>query len=237
MTEFVYKPSHSIFEFINFKVLKGLFSLSLFTNIRSYVKKYFSNSKLVKLMEFPVLFLGATPGNTPALYSIMNYSGLYQGTFYPMGGFNEVISAFVNLAKEKGVSIVCNAEVSKIHVNGSTASALTVNGEKHDFDGVVAGADYNHVEQVLLDEEYRNYSKDYWDKREMAPSSLLFYVGVDQKLTGLDHHVLFFDEDFDKHAEEIYESPKWPTSPLFYLSCTSLPIHQLLLKEKKIYSF
>ena len=222
MTEFVYKPSHSIFEFINLKVLKGLFSLSLFTNIRSYVKKYFKNSKLVKLMEFPVLFLGATPSNTPALYSIMNYSGLYQGTYYPMGGFNEVISAFVNLAKEKGVSIVCNAEVSKIHVNSSTASALTINGEKHEFDGVVAGADYNHVEQMLLDEKYRNYTKDYWDKREMAPSSLLFYVGVDQKLTGLDHHVLFFDEDFDKHAEEIYESPKWPTSPLFYLSCTSL---------------
>ena len=233
MSEFVYKPSHSIFEFINFKVLKGIFSLSLFNNIRSYVKKYFRNSKLVKLMEFPVLFLGATPRNTPALYSIMNYSGLYQGTYYPMGGFNEVITAFVNLAKEKGVKLVCNAEVTKIHVSSSRARALTVNGEKYNFDGVVAGADYNHVEQVLLDEEYRNYSKDYWDKREMAPSSLLFYVGVNQKLKGLDHHVLFFDEDFDKHAEEIYESPKWPSSPLFYLSCTSLTDPSVAPKGKE----
>jgi len=222
MTELVYKPSHSILEFINFQVLKGVFSLSVFTNFRSYVRKYFSHPKLVKLMEFPVLFLGATPSNTPALYSLMNYSGLFQGTFYPMGGFNKIISAFVNLAMEKGVKIVCNAEVNKINVENSRANAINVNGELHVFDGIVAGADYNHVEQVLLDEEYRNYSINYWDKREMAPSSLLFYVGLNEKLKDLDHHVLFFDKDFDEHAKEIYEEPKWPTSPLFYLSCPSI---------------
>ena len=121
MNDFVYRPSHSPLEFINFKVLKGLLDLNVFSNFRSYVKKYFKNETLVQLMEFPVLFLGATPENTPALYSLMNYSGLYQGTYYPMGGFNEIISALVSLAKEKGVEIICNSNVEKINIDGDSA--------------------------------------------------------------------------------------------------------------------
>jgi len=222
MTDLVYKPSHSIFEFINLQVLKGLFHLDIFTNFRKYVRKYFRHTKLIQLMEFPVLFLGATPKNTPALYSLMNYTGLSQGTFYPIGGFNEVISALVDLAKEKGVKIHCNSEIEKVNVINGKAKSLTINNEKLDFDGVVAGADYHHVEQFLLDEKFRNYPKTYWDKREMAPSSLLFYIGLDKKLKNIDHHTLFFDQDFDIHAEEIYDDPKWPTSPLFYMSCSSV---------------
>ena len=173
-------------------------------------------------MEFPVLFLGATPKNTPALYSLMNYTGLFQGTYYPIGGFNEVVSALVELAREKGVNIHCNSEISKVNASGSLAKGLEVNGDIHLFDGIVAGADYHHVEQNLLDEHYRNYTTEYWNKREMAPSSLLFYVGLDKKLENIDHHTLFFDEDFDNHAREIYDDPKWPASPLFYMSCSSI---------------
>jgi phytoene desaturase len=222
MTDLVYKPSHSILEFINIQVVKGLFHLDIFTNFRKYVRKYFKNKKLIQLMEFPVLFLGATPKNTPALYSLMNYTGLFQGTYYPIGGFNEVVSALVELAREKGVNIHCNSEISKVNASGSLAKGLEVNGDIHLFDGIVAGADYHHVEQNLLDEDYRNYSPEYWNKREMAPSSLLFYIGLDKKLENIDHHTLFFDEDFDNHAREIYDDPKWPVSPLFYMSCSSI---------------
>tara|TARA_B100001093_G_scaffold467941_1_gene487502 strand:+ start:4452 stop:5930 length:1479 start_codon:yes stop_codon:yes gene_type:complete len=222
MTDLVYKPSHTIFEFINLQVLKGLLHLDIFTNFRKYVRKYFKHKKLIQLMEFPVLFLGATPKNTPALYSLMNYSGLYQGTFYPIGGFTEVIAALVNLAEEKGVKINCNAEIKKVHTSGSLARGLEINGDIYNFDGIVAGADYHHVEQSLLDESLRNYSQDYWDKREMAPSSLLFYIGLDKKMKDVEHHTLFFDQDFDEHAKEIYDDPKWPAAPLFYMSCTSI---------------
>ena len=222
MNDFVYRPSHSPLEFINFKVLKGLLDLNVFSNFRSYVRKYFKNEKLVQLMEFPVLFLGAKPENTPALYSLMNYSGLYQGTYYPMGGFNEIISALVSLAKEKGVEITCNSNVEKINIDGDSAKSITSNGVEYFFNGIVAGADYHHVEQSLLNKEYRNYSKKYWETREMAPSSLLFYVGINKKLSNVRHHNLFFDQDFDQHAKEIYDDPKWPENPLFYLSCPSI---------------
>lgn len=222
MDSLVYKPSHSALEFINLKVLKGLFHLNVFSNFRSYVKKYFSNSKLTRLMEFPILFLGATPQNTPALYSLMNYSGLHQGTYYPIGGFHEIIVALSKLASEKGVVINYNSVVENISVSNNKVDNITVNGDQFEFDGVVAAADYHHVEQVLIDKKYRNYNSEYWEKREMAPSSLLFYVGVDKKLKNVHHHNLFFDEDFDQHAKEIYDEPNWPKNPLFYLSCPSI---------------
>ena len=222
MDSLVYKPSHSIFEFINLKVLIGVLHLNVFSNFRSYVKKYFSDSRLTRLMEFPVLFLGATPQNTPALYSLMNYSAFSQGTFYPMGGFHEIILGLSKLAKEKGVVINCNSNVDKINVVNRKANEIIVNGEKLLFDGVIAAADYNHVEQKLLDKPFRNYSPEYWENREMSPSSLLFYVGIDKRLNNLQHHNLFFDTDFDQHANEIYDSPQWPKNPLFYLSCPSI---------------
>ncbi|MDN3550056.1 phytoene desaturase family protein [Mucilaginibacter aquaedulcis] len=221
MGEYVFRPSHSITEFIDFNLIKKSFSMQLLSSMSKHVRSYFKNPRLIKLLEFPVLFLGATPQNTPAMYSMMNHADLALGTWYPKGGMNEIVKAMVNLAGELGVDIKLNTEVTKIEVKDKLVSSIITNNGTFTADFVIAGADYEHVDQHLLAKPDQNYTPQYWDKRTMSPSSLLFYIGTNKKVEGIKHHNLFFDEDFELHAEEIYTSPEWPTSPLFYVSCTS----------------
>lgn len=217
----VYKPSRSITEFTSPKLLYDVLRMDVFLSMSKHVRKFFSHPQLIKLMEFPVLFLGATPQNTPALYSLMNYADLSLGTWYPQGGMFEIVKAFVSLAEEKGVKIIYNAEVTAVDAKGRQATAVQSTAGTFEADIVVAGADYHHIDQKVLKPEHRNYTPDYWKKRTMAPSSLLFYIGLNKRLEGLTHHTLFFDEEFDQHAHDIYTDPKWPSKPLFYTSLSS----------------
>jgi len=219
--DLVHKPSVSMFEFFDFKLIAGALRLQLFSSFRKHVKQYFESERLRKLMEFPVLFLGATPQNTPALYSLMNYAGLMLGTFYPQGGFHKVILGMQQLAENLGVYMHFNTSVEQIVTDDKLAVALKTSERHSTFKGVISGADYHFTELHLLEKKYRNYQPDYWEKRTMAPSSLLFYLGIDKKVNSILHHNLFFDEDFDRHAFEIYEQPQWPTKPLFYVCCPS----------------
>ncbi|NCD71369.1 phytoene desaturase family protein [Mucilaginibacter agri] len=221
MGEYVFRPSHSITEFIDWNLIKKSFSIQLLTSVRKHVRKYFKNPRLVKMLEFPVLFLGATAQDIPAMYSMMNYADLVLGTWYPAGGMHQIVKGMVKVANELGVEIKLNTAVTKIEtLKGKVSDIKTTQGDYH-ADFVVAGADYAHVDQELLDQPDRNYTPQYWDKRVMSPSSLLFYIGTDCKIEGIQHHNLFFDEDFEQHAAEIYTNPKWPEKPLFYVACTS----------------
>lgn len=219
--EFVWKPSLSITEFFDIRLLSKAISLDLFASFGKHIRKFFKNDRLLQIMEFPILFLGATPQNTPALYSLMNYAEIALGTWYPMGGMHEVIKGMVSLAEEKGVKILLDHPVEKIVVENGHAKGVQTSQGFVEADLVVGGADYHHIETKLLADNEQNYSENYWQKRTMAPSSLLFYLGVEGKVDKLLHHNLFFDEDFNLHADEIYTNPKWPSKPLFYVSAPS----------------
>ncbi len=222
MNEFVYKPGHSIGEFADRRVVSSLFRLQMFTSFSRHVRSLFRHPKLRKLLEFPVLFLGATPEKTPAMYSLMNYADMALGTWYPMGGMYQIVEGMLRLAEELGVRVETGREVVQIYVpNGHATRVLTRQGQEYPADVVVGGADYHHIESQLLERPQRNYSEKYWESRTMAPSCLLYYLGVNKRLDRLEHHNLFFDEDFGLHAREIYEEPQWPQKPLFYLSAPS----------------
>lgn len=214
----VYRPGESILELITIETAKKVDQF--FSTISKDVRKKFKNPKLIQILEFPVLFLGAKPSDTPSFYSFMNYADFGMGTWQPTNGFFDVISGMATLAKELGVTIQTDASVEKIIVNEGVANGIIVNKETIYSDIVLSGADYHHTE-TLLDEKYKQYSEKYWDKKVFAPSSLLFYVGFDKKIDDVLHHNLFFDVDFDLHAKEIYDQPKWPTEPLFYANFTS----------------
>lgn len=216
--DLVYNPGVSPLELVTLETAKKV--NQFFSNIKRDVRKEFKNERLVKILEFPVLFLGAKPSDTPSFYSFMNYADFGLGTFHPKKGMYEVILAIESLAKELGVKIKTNAPVEKILTKGEQAIGVVSNGISHFADVVLSGADYHHTE-TLLEKPLRQYSESYWSKKTFAPSSLLFYVGFDKKLKNVNHHTLFFDVDFDEHAKAIYDNPKWPENPLFYASFPS----------------
>jgi phytoene desaturase len=221
MGELVYRPSLSWSEYMHPGLIAGLLKTKVFRSLRKHVQAHFTDDRLRLLMEFPVLFLGAAPQNTPALYSLMNYADMELGTWYPMGGMGKVVDAFVRVAEKQGATLRLNEPVKRIIVEGGKAVGVETDKGILRADVVVAGADYHHVDQELLPEAMKGYSADYWKGRTMAPSGLLFYLGFDRVLPDLEHHTLFFDESLDRHSTEIYDEPQWPSKPLFYTSCAS----------------
>jgi len=220
MQDFVNKPCHNWAEFISPKIAKSALKLDLFTNFRTYVARYFKSDKLRTLMEFPVIFLGASPKNIPALYSLMNYGGYALGTHYPLGGFYQLVLAMKKIAEKQGASFHFNKTVERINTQTDKVKSLTIDSKNYEFDVVVASSDYHHTE-TLLDREYRNYDETYWEKKTFAPSSLIFYLGVNETIPNLKHHTLFFENDLDEHIDCIYKEKKWPEKPLFYACCPS----------------
>ncbi len=220
--DLVYRPSRSVTEFLDLRLLTGLFKLDLFKSYRKHVDALFTHPRIKQILEFPVYFLGGIPQNTPALYTLMSYADLALGTWYPMGGMHEIIKGMVAVAEEQGARFEYHAEVTGLPAEGkSLADVPTTDGRSFPADVVVAGADYHHVEQHLLSPEHRQYTPEYWDRRVMAPSSLIFYLGLDRRTPNLEHHNLFFDQSFSSFAREIYDRPQWPSEPLFYVNVTS----------------
>lgn len=231
----VYKPGASPLELVTPETITKI--TQFFSSLRSQVRKHIKSEKLIQILEFPVLFLGAKPSNTPAFYNFMNYADFVLGTWHPKGGMYMVIEAMISLAKSLGVEIKTEAHVEAIKVNAQAeVEGLVVNGQKLETSIVLSGADYHHTE-TLLPENYRQYSEKYWDSKVFAPSSLLFYVGFDKKIEHVCHHSLFFDTDFDTHAKSIYDTPEWPEKPLFYASFPSITDASFAPKGKEAGTF
>ncbi|PBQ30989.1 phytoene dehydrogenase [Sphingobacteriaceae bacterium] len=219
MDRLIYKPALSWKEYASWDVLTGALRTRIFQSMSTHVRSYFKDERLISLMEFPVIFLGAMPDKIPALYSLMNYSAFSMGTWYPMGGMCKIIEGMHKLALSLGVKFKTNAAVDEIAVLSNKAISVSSKSYAYKADAVVASADYHHVEKKLLGESDRNYTEDYWSKKVMAPSCLIFYLGVNKRINKLEHHNLFFDTDFNKHASQIYDKPQWPEDPLFYACC------------------
>ena len=222
INKLVHKPGLSVLEFADWETVSGVFKLQVFSSIKKHISKYFKNEKLRQIMEFPVLFLGALPEDTPALYSLMNYADIKGGTWYPDKGMYAVVNGMYQLAVELGVRFQFNERVNELVVENALIKKVVTDKNTYVADVIISGADYQFTEQSLLPLAYRSYSTKYWEKKVMAPSCLLYYVGLNKKLKSPVHHSLFFDVSFDKHGQEIYKNPKWPNEPLFYVSVSSV---------------
>jgi len=217
----VYKPGLSLAEFIDWEVIRNMFKLDVFISMKKHVAKHFKHYKLRQMMEFPILFLGALPENTPALYSLMNYADIKGGTWYPEGGMYSIVIAMQKLAEEMGARFHFDEEVEEILIEGKKVKKVRSKKDLYTADAIISGADYYFTENNLLPQLSRSYKEAYWNDRVLAPSCLLYYIGLNKRLTKVLHHSLFFDVPFDLHAREIYQHPQWPSEPLFYVSVSS----------------
>ncbi|AYN04981.1 NAD(P)/FAD-dependent oxidoreductase [Flavobacterium sp. 140616W15] len=215
----VYRPGVSALELITLETTQKL--SQFFGTVSKDIRKKFKDQRLIQILEFPVLFLGAKPSKTPSFYNFMNYADFGLGTWHPKTGMYDVVRGIESLAKGLGVTIQTNSNIDKIIVKNNIATGLIINDEIITADIILSGADYQHTE-TLLDKEHRAYSDSYWESRVFAPSSLLFYIGFDKKIQNISHHALFFDVDFNQHAMDIYDEPKWPEAPLFYANFPSV---------------
>lgn len=222
MQKLVFKPGQSLTELLDADVIKGVFRLDVFTSIKKHIHKYFKHPYIRQMLEFPVLFLGALPGNTPALYSLMNYADIMGGTWYPEGGMYSIVTAMHQLATSLGVQFHFNEDVQRIELEAATAKKVITHNRTWEADVVIGGADYHFIESRLLPPAHRSYTDKYWEQRVLAPSSLLYYVGLNKRLNNIRHHMLFFDAPFEQHAQEIYTTKTWPVHPLFYVCAASV---------------
>ncbi|MBP7821166.1 phytoene desaturase [Candidatus Saccharibacteria bacterium] len=216
-------PVSALFQLLSFKP---------FRNYDSFVNMYFKDSILRKTLKFMTVFLGGSPKSISSLYSLLGYTDMGLGIWYPMGGFRAVVTGIEKLAKENGVKIIKNQPVNKIVVKSGRVSGVESKNKFYEADIVVSSADYQFTDQNLVPKEYRSYSEKYWKKLKTSPSCLMFYVGLNKKIKNLQHHTMFFDAPWDDNFKSI-ENGTVPESPLFYLSSPSVTDDSVAPKDSE----
>lgn len=219
--DFLEKPGLKLNEVVNLTVLKKAMQMDVFKSVDKDVSKRFSSEKARSILNFPVLFLGEMPNRIPSLYTLMNYADMGLGTWYPEGGMGVLGKSLQKIAEQNGATFHFNTPITAFECEEDKIVRIKSNEKVIDVAEVIAGADYHFVEQNLVPPNFRRYNESYWNKRRLAPSCLIFYLGINKKMEGLEHHNLFFDEDLVAHGKEIYDHPQWPEKPLFYACMTS----------------
>jgi len=221
VNEFLYRNYLTVFDFFNKRTMTEGRKLHVFENLARYTKRYFASERLRKVLSYSMVFLGGSPSNTPALYSILSHVDFNLGVWYPMGGMGVVVQALRKIAEDNGAQVLTGQEVTAISVQGGKAVGVYAGEEFFPADVVVANADYPHVELSLLPRHSRSYSERYWRTRTLAPSAFMLYLGFNRRLPGLEHHSLSFEYDWEEHFNSIFAKPNWPSRPSYYLACPS----------------
>jgi phytoene desaturase len=220
--QFVYKNYDSVFDFLTLQTAIQGSKLRVFEKMQKYVSRYFKTDAMQKIMQYTLVFLGSSPYNTPALYNIMSHVDFNMGVFFPRGGIYKLVEGLVKLGGEYGVEYHTNVPVQRIVTQSGKATGIILqDGTEVPADLVISNADIAFTERSLLPPEARTKPDSYWDKRILAPSGLVLYLGVQGKIDTLEHHNLLFSGDWGANFSQIFDKPQLPDDPSFYVSMTS----------------
>lgn len=233
MREFIYREYNKLSDIFSLKLAVEGSKLSVFENLDKHVSRSFKSDKLKKILEYTMVFLGGAPKNTPALYSIMSHIDFNQGVYYPEGGLNSVAKSIHKLGKKLDVEYILNEPVEKIIAEKGRAKKVVTNTNSYSADIVISNADYWHTETQLLEKKDQSYNKKYWDKRTVAPSAFIMYIGLNKKIKGLEHHNLFLENDWMHHFNQLFKEKQWPDAPSYYVCCPSKTDKTVAPKDKE----
>lgn len=216
--EDAYKLSIKHFLYTNFQNAKSFFAPEVLVRAGRFIKhlvtpldkfagEHVSDQRLRKILNFPAVFLGASPYDTPSMYHLMTHVDMNVGVFYPMGGFYTIIEAIERLAKQHGVEIHTNSRVTQITSENGRVSGVYVSDVFYEADVVVGNADLHHIETKLLSPKDQSLPEKWWRNKVPGPSAMLLFLGVRGRLPQLDHHTLLYSDDWDKNFKEVFRTP------------------------------
>jgi phytoene desaturase len=221
MDGIMYQDLSSIWSMFSPKLMKAGQKLHILSNIDKWVRKFFKSDRARKILEYPIVFLGGNPTNTPALYSIISHIDYNLGVWYPRGGLGMIPEGLMKLADSYGATFRFGVDATHINIKNGQAHQVQTSEGVIDADLVIVNADYPFSEMELLDTKYQTYPAKYWDKKIIAPSAFVLYLGIDRKLPQLTHHNCFLEYDWVKHFNQIFDQPAWPDEPAYYVCCPS----------------
>lgn len=221
MNAVLYKNMDTIFDLISPEMAKAGPKMGIFQPMHSYVKKFFKHPRIQKILEYNLVFLGCSPQNAPSLFSLITHVDWNLGVWYPKEGMYAIVEALVKLGKQYGVTYIYNAPVEQIIVKNKKVSGVQTLKKFYPADAVISNADYAFTEDILSDQSLRSYAKKWWQKKTLAPSAFLLYLGIKGKIPKLQHHTLYFGDDWDEHFKSVFTSKKWPKNPSVYINVTS----------------
>lgn len=203
---FLYTNFENTKSFTHPEVMKraGRFIKHLLTPLDTFAGKHVKDERLRKILNFPAVFLGASPYRTPSMYHLMTHVDMNVGVFYPMGGFSTIIQAVERVAKAAGATVHTNSRVTKIVTENGAVKGVNVGDIFFEADIVVGNADLHHVETQLLNPGEQTLPQKWWDKREPGPSAMLLFLGVKGEIPELDHHTLLYSDDWNKNFDEVF---------------------------------
>jgi phytoene desaturase len=224
LKHFLYSNFTSPRDFLHKDILSRAHIMLLLatTSIDRYIKRFVTNQRLKQILEYPMVFLGTSPFNAPALYSLMSALDFKEGVFYPRGTMYAVVEKLHALGTSLGVTYHFGSDVEHIVISNGTATGIELqDGLKVEADIVISNADLHFTETKLLRPEYQSYPQKYWDKQEASPSAILLYLGIKGKVPEFEHHTLLFVEDWKANFDAIYSSKTAPEKASLYISKTS----------------
>jgi phytoene desaturase len=231
MQDFIYKKYTHLSDLFDIRLATEGIKLNIFGNLHAYVQKQFKDHRLQKILEYAMVFLGGSPKNTPAMYSLMSHVDLGQGVFYPTGGMHAVAQSLYTIAQTKGARFNFNETVEHISKDGVITTTTKKGTNTYKPDIIINNADYHHIDTQVLEE--KEYSDTYWKSRTVAPSAFIMYIGVKKKISALEHHNLFLVKDWDQHFDQIFVHPKWPNNPSYYVCCPTKTQNDLAPQNKE----